>query len=63
MTSCVLIEHATVVTMNPQRDIMYDASIVIQNERIFALGNSDELSGEFPGADRIDARARWCCLA
>lgn len=58
MTSCVLIEHATVVTMNPQRDIMYDASIVIQNERIFALGNSDELSGEFPGADRIDAKGK-----
>ena len=54
----VLIEDATVVTMNAQRDILTDASIAISGERIAAVGLTDALQAQYPQAERIDGRGK-----
>ena len=53
-----LIEHATVVTLNPGGDILEDASIAIQDDRIAAMGNADDLRGQFPQAGRLNASGK-----
>ena len=59
MASEILIEHATIVTMNPARDILHDASLAISGSRIAALGAAEELRLHFPQARRIDATGKW----
>lgn len=54
----ILIENATVVTMNPQRDVLTDASIAVSSERIAAVGQTDTLQAQYPQAERIDGRGR-----
>lgn len=54
----VLIENATVVTMNAQRDILTDASVAISGERIAAVGQTDALQAQYPQAERIDGRGK-----
>jgi 5-methylthioadenosine/S-adenosylhomocysteine deaminase len=58
MTPETLIEHATIVTMNPAREILYDASLAISGSRIAALGAGEELRAHFPQARRIDATGK-----
>lgn len=58
MTSEILIEHATIVTMNPAREILYNASLAISGSRIAALGLAEELRAHFPQAQRIDASGK-----
>src|SRR5450759_440652 len=58
MTSEILIEHATIVTMNPAREILYDASLAISGARIAAFGTGEELRARFPQAQRINASGK-----
>src|SRR5512140_3680486 len=58
MTSEILIEHATIVTMNADRQILNDASLAISGARIAALGELEELRAAFPQARRIDASGK-----
>jgi 5-methylthioadenosine/S-adenosylhomocysteine deaminase len=53
-----LIEHATVVTMNADREILDDASIAIQETRIAAVGKTEGLRKAYPNAKRVDARGK-----
>ncbi len=53
-----LIEHATVVTMNASRDILYNTSIAIRDDRISAIGGLEELRKTFPQAERVNAAGK-----
>ena len=53
-----LIEHATVVTMNTGREILYDTSIAIRDNQIAALGELEALRVSFPDATRLDASGK-----
>jgi 5-methylthioadenosine/S-adenosylhomocysteine deaminase len=52
----LLIHDTTVVTMNPEREILRDAAVVVEGERIAAVGPADELRGAHPDAELIDGR-------
>ncbi|MCL4561547.1 MAG: amidohydrolase [Chloroflexi bacterium] len=58
MNPDLLIEHATVVTMNPDRDTLHDGSVAISGEKIAAVGPAEALRAQFPQAKRIDARGK-----
>lgn len=52
----LLIRHATVVTVDPQRRVLDDAAIAVSGDRITAIGADAELASEHPDAQIIDAR-------
>ena len=58
MTEEWLIEHATIVTMNESRDILFDASIVIKDDRIVTISERQDLNESFPQAKRLDIYSR-----
>lgn len=58
MNENLLIENTTVVTMNPQRDILVNAGVAISGERIAAVGQADEIRARYPHAERIDGRGK-----
>ncbi len=58
MSKTWVIEHATAVTMNPARDILQDAAIVIQGNQIAAIGPTAELRNRYPDAGRVDASGK-----
>ena len=54
-----LIRNAVVVTVDPQRRILWDGAILVRDDRIADLGPSAELNAKYPAPDRIvDAEER-----
>ena len=53
-----ILTNTTIVTCNPQRDILYDAALAIDDGRIVAIGPTPEIEAAYPSADRVDGRAR-----
>jgi 5-methylthioadenosine/S-adenosylhomocysteine deaminase len=49
------IDHGTVLTMNPAREIIKDGSVVISDDRIVAVGKTADLASRYPNARVIDA--------
>ena len=43
-----LITDATIVTMNPAREVLYHAAIAIDNGRILDIGDSEQLTARYP---------------
>lgn len=55
MSTTTLIENGTLVTMNPQGDILYGESLAISGEKIVETGGREALRQRYPDAGRIDA--------
>ena len=53
-----VIKNTTIVTGGPGRTILHDSAIAIEDGRIAALGNSEEVEGRFPGAEVVDGRRK-----
>jgi 5-methylthioadenosine/S-adenosylhomocysteine deaminase len=53
-----LIHDATVVTVDDAGTVLYDAAIVVDGDRIAAIGPTAELLGRYPGAERVDGRGK-----
>ncbi len=58
MSTDWVIEHVVAVTMNPTRDILLDAAIAISEDRIAAVGSTEELQARYPEAKRIDGSGK-----
>jgi len=58
MNSNLVIENATIVTMNPMREVMQNASIAISKDRITALGKVDEIRSQYPIANFMDGSGK-----
>ena len=58
MSANLLIENATIVTMNDRREILPDSSIAVDGDRIAAVGPPERLRGQYPDAERIDGRGK-----
>ena len=50
----MIFTHATVITMNPSREIIEDGAVVVSGSRIEAVGKTAPLRSRFPEADETD---------
>ena len=48
-----LIRNAVIVTVDPQRRILWDGAILVRDDRIADLGPSAELNAKYPAPDRV----------
>ncbi|MCH8109965.1 MAG: amidohydrolase family protein, partial [Chloroflexi bacterium] len=53
-----IIRNTTIVTGDAGRSILYDAAIAVQDDRIAALGPSDDMAAQYPDAEVIDGRGK-----
>ena len=58
-----LIHHSTIVTADDACTVYSDAAIVIEADRIAAIGPTDELLTRYPAAERIDGCGKPSCPA
>lgn len=56
--NAILIENATIVTMNTGRDILHEGSIAIVGDKIAAIGGIHDLRAQFPDAEIINAQGK-----
>jgi cytosine/adenosine deaminase-related metal-dependent hydrolase len=54
----IVIRDATVVTSDAARTVHHDASIVVDADRIVAIGPTEELDRHYPSAERVDGRGK-----
>jgi cytosine/adenosine deaminase-related metal-dependent hydrolase len=54
----IVIRDATVVTSDAARTVHHDASIVVDGDRIVAIGPTGELDRHYPSAERVDGRGK-----
>src|SRR5437660_4860998 len=54
----MLFTNATIVTMNPTRDIITDGAIAINDNRIAAIGKSDTLLSQYHNDEVIDVKGK-----
>src|SRR5262245_38681173 len=54
----MIIHHTTIVTADEACTVHYDAGIVVEADRIAAIGPADELLARYPAAERIDGRGK-----
>ncbi len=52
----LIIKGGTIVTMNAERRIMEDGMIVIQSDKIIAIGNREDIKDNFIAKETIDAK-------
>ena len=50
----MIFTHATIITMNPSREIIADGALVVRGDRIEAVGKTAELRSRYPDADEFD---------
>ncbi len=53
-----IIKNATIVTGGPERTVLYDASLVVDDGKITAVGPSDRIDVNLPEAEVIDGRGK-----
>src|SRR5262245_66545168 len=54
----IVIRDTTVVTGDAARTVRHGASLVIDADRIAAIGAVDEIDRRYPGAERVDGRGK-----
>lgn len=50
----MIFENATIITMNPRREIITHGAVAVTGKEIVAVGKSKEVTGRFPEKRRID---------
>ena len=54
----IAIRNTTVVTSDPARTVHHHATIVVDGDRIVAIGSTDDIDRRFPNAERVDGRGK-----
>ena len=54
----MLFTNATVITMNPTRDIITNGAVAIQGNRIVAVGKADVLQRQYDGDEIVDVQGK-----
>ena len=49
----IFIKHATIVTVNPKREILYDAALAIEGSRIVDIGDTSSLCEKYSEAKQV----------
>jgi len=50
--------NATIVTVNPNRDIILDGAILVQDDKIADLGKTETLLAKYPDQKKSDLTGR-----
>jgi cytosine/adenosine deaminase-related metal-dependent hydrolase len=50
--------HATIVTVNPDRDVILDGAILVQGDKIADIGKADALVSKYPEEETVDLEGR-----
>ncbi|HUG37686.1 MAG TPA: amidohydrolase family protein [Candidatus Limnocylindrales bacterium] len=58
MRQPIVIHDTTVVTCDDGGSVHHAAALVVQDQRIAAIGPSADILGRYPGAERVDGRGR-----
>ncbi len=54
----ILLTEATIVTSNPDSEVLYDSSLAVDKGRIAALGSTTDLLSQFPDAEQVNCRGK-----
>ena len=54
----LLIYNGLVLTCNGKDQVLPGGAVLLDGDEILAVGSSEELTGRYPGAEKIDARGR-----
>ena len=54
----MLFTDATIITVNEKREILLDGSILVQNNIIADIGNSDVMKGRYPTVQQMSLSGR-----
>jgi cytosine/adenosine deaminase-related metal-dependent hydrolase len=54
----MIFENATVITMNPQRHIINHGAVVVDGDKIMAVGKSGDLAEQYPQKRRINCNGK-----
>jgi 5-methylthioadenosine/S-adenosylhomocysteine deaminase len=54
----IVIRDTTVVTSDAARTVHHDASLVVDADRIVAIGPTEEIDRRYPDAERVDGRGK-----
>lgn len=54
----MLITNGTVITLGARNEILRDGAVLIDGDKIVAIGPTDALVTQYPGAYRLDARGK-----
>ena len=54
----IVISDTTVVTGDRGRAVLHNAGVAVRNDRIAAVGPSDDVAAQYPDADLVDGRGR-----
>jgi 5-methylthioadenosine/S-adenosylhomocysteine deaminase len=54
----LLIRHAVIITMNPERQVIEDGAIVVDKDRILAVGQSEAMEAQWSSADTMEAAGK-----
>ena len=54
----IVIRDTTVVTSDAARTVHHDASLVVDADRIVAIGPTEDIDRRYPGAERVEGRGK-----
>lgn len=54
----VLYLHATIVTVNPNRDVILDGAILVKDDKIADIGKASTIAEKYPEEKQIDLTGR-----
>lgn len=54
----MLFDNATIITMNPRREIITQGALLVEGQRITAVGKSRELRERYPAEPRLDCNGQ-----
>jgi len=46
--------HATIITVNPDRDVILDGAILVQGDKIADIGKADSLTSKYPKEEAVE---------
>jgi cytosine/adenosine deaminase-related metal-dependent hydrolase len=50
--------HATIITVNHDRDVILDGAILVEGDKIADIGKADGLTSKYPKEETVDLEGR-----
>ncbi len=63
MSEITIFKHAIVITMDPKRSILEDGAVVVEADKILAVGPTDSVARKYKADHEIDAQKKADLIA